>query len=76
MGHSSSPRDSNRYNDRKVITLARSPVIPKITSTSAGACPTDCAVLVIAVSVPVWKVLPQPFGDDVPDPQRVGDRRE
>ena len=68
MGHSSSPRDSNRYNDRKVITLARSPVIPKITSTSAGACLADWVILVIVVSVSVWGVLPQPFGDDVADP--------
>src|SRR5918994_903769 len=36
IGHRSNPRDSRRYSDRNVITLARSPVIPKTTNTSAG----------------------------------------
>src|SRR5262249_40590335 len=31
-GQSSKPRDSRRYNARKVILRAKSPVIPKITS--------------------------------------------
>ena len=34
IGQSSSPRSSNRYSERNVITLARSPVIPKITRTA------------------------------------------
>ena len=38
IGQSSSPRCSSRYSDRNVITFARSPVIPKITRTSASAC--------------------------------------
>ena len=37
IGQSSRPRSSSRYSDRKVITRARSPVMPKTTSTSAGA---------------------------------------
>ena len=36
IGQSSSPRASSRYSERKVITFARSPVMPKTTSTSAG----------------------------------------
>src|SRR5262245_18768151 len=38
IGHSSRPRFSSRYSERKVITLARSPLIPKATKTSAGTC--------------------------------------
>ena len=38
IGQSSRPRASSRYNDRNVITFARSPVIPKTTRTSAGRC--------------------------------------
>src|SRR5215207_4476038 len=34
MRHSSNPRRSSRYNERKVITRARSPVIPNTTRTS------------------------------------------
>ena len=34
IGQSSSLRCSSRYNERNVITFARSPVIPKITKTS------------------------------------------
>ena len=34
-GTGSNPRSSSRYNDRKVITRARSPVMPKTTKTSA-----------------------------------------
>ena len=34
IGQSSRPRRSSRYSDRNVITLARSPVIPKITNAS------------------------------------------
>ena len=34
IGQSSSLRCSNRYSDWKVMTFARSPVIPKITNTS------------------------------------------
>ena len=37
-GQVSSPRRSSRYSERKVITLARSPLIPNTTSTSAGCC--------------------------------------
>ena len=36
MGQSSKLRRSSRYSDRKVITLARSPLIPKTTRTSAA----------------------------------------
>ncbi len=36
IGQSSRPRRSSRYSDRNVITLARSPVIPNTTITSAG----------------------------------------
>src|SRR3954466_4679228 len=36
MGQSRRPRASSRYSDRKVITRARSPVIPKTTRTSPG----------------------------------------
>ena len=50
IGQSSSPRASSRYSEWKVITRARSPVIPKMTSTSARfrgfGCahePTSCA---------------------------------
>ena len=35
IGHCNRPRRSSRYNDLNVITLARSPVIPNITNTSA-----------------------------------------
>src|SRR3954452_20881685 len=35
-GQLSRPRASSRYSDRKVMTLARSPEIPKTTRTSAG----------------------------------------
>src|SRR5690242_11069790 len=36
IGQSSILRRSRRYSDRNVIFLARSPVMPKITRTSAG----------------------------------------
>src|SRR5262249_27502264 len=36
IGQSSRLRRSSRYSERKVITFARSPVIPKTTRTSAG----------------------------------------
>ena len=39
IGHCKSPRRSSRYSDLNVITFARSPVIPKITKTSAGRWP-------------------------------------
>ena len=35
IGHCNSPRRSSRYSDRNVITFAKSPVIPKMTKTSA-----------------------------------------
>src|SRR3954453_17738018 len=35
IGHVSSPRRSSRESERNVITLARSPVMPKTTNTSA-----------------------------------------
>src|SRR5215208_5414469 len=35
IGQSRRPRFSSRYSDRNVITLARSPVIPKMTNLSA-----------------------------------------
>ena len=35
IGHRSSPRCSSRYSERKVMTFARSPVIPKTTNASA-----------------------------------------
>ena len=35
IGQSRRPRRSSRYSERKVITFARSPVMPKMTSTSA-----------------------------------------
>ena len=38
IGQSSSLRCSRRYSEWKVITFARSPVMPKITSRSASAC--------------------------------------
>src|SRR6185436_18283512 len=49
-GQSSRPRASNRYNDRNVITLARSPVIPKTTKTSAGREVVLVAVVVMGAS--------------------------
>src|SRR4029077_20258098 len=41
------PRASSRYSDRKVITRARSPVIPKTTNTSAGRVVVLVAVVVM-----------------------------
>src|SRR4029078_10565040 len=37
IGQSRSPRCSSLYSEWKVMTFARSPVMPKTTSTSAGA---------------------------------------
>ena len=34
IGHCNSPRRSNRYREAKVITFARSPVIPNTTKES------------------------------------------
>src|SRR6059058_1190013 len=39
IGQLSKPRRSSRYSEWKVITLARSPVMPKITSASAACAP-------------------------------------
>ena len=50
IGQSRRPRASSRYSDRNVITLARSPVIPKTTKTSAGACAVLSAVVAMAAS--------------------------
>jgi hypothetical protein len=36
IGQFNRPRRSSRYSERKVITFARSPVIPNTTKTSAG----------------------------------------
>src|SRR6202040_1190414 len=41
IGQPRSPRRQSRYRDRNVIFLARSPVIPKITSASALEAPSD-----------------------------------
>ena len=51
IGQSSRPRRSSRYSDRNVITFARSPVIPKMTSTSAGC---GSSVVVRAAAVRAW----------------------
>src|SRR5262245_8102629 len=63
MGQSSRPRRSSRYSDRNVITLARSPVIPKMTKMSAGvAMPVSspCSGLVRADADPARALVAEP----------------
>src|SRR5690349_13665649 len=52
IGQSRSFRSSSRYSDRKVITFARSPVIPKITNTSHAIGPSrfGCGATVCRVA--------------------------
>ena len=57
IGQSSSPRRSSRYSDRKVICLARSPVIPNTTSTSAGRASAPAEALVVVRACGLTAVL-------------------
>ena len=59
IGQSRSPRCSSRYSEWNVITFARSPVIPKITRTSAGRAsapvfvPVACGACVALIPPPL-----------------------
>ena len=66
IGSDSDPARSIRYSDRNVITLARSPVIPNTTNTSAGCSPPGLAGLGSDVAARViHRHLPEPGGAEL-----------